>query len=310
MMEETTLQFKENLLNIRRIIVTNNKKISKISFKRQIVEREKEQIKKLRMREKVLERPRLISRSVGGRNTNSAVKNSRKTGLMNALGLFVLITIASNFEKIKDLVTGFIKGETFKKIASFFIETINFFKNLYNGLTGNYGELLGEKYDQLVEVAKEKLSDLDKLTKFLADIADAFIQLGKQALALKEKYLNMLGVATNKTKTENTDGNDKPYNGLYEKGDDGIYYNIFDGTPLPDELGDKENNSSDKIVNNMGLTDIDKLALNNNPLDFDNNELPFKLKSTNQREFDFSQYNDDKMNQNTTIITQTNTVIT
>ena len=52
-MEEQTLQFKENLINIRRTLVTNRKKIQKLSAKREAAEKQFEQEKKLRMREKM-----------------------------------------------------------------------------------------------------------------------------------------------------------------------------------------------------------------------------------------------------------------
>ena len=49
------------------------------------------------------------------------------------------------------------------------------------------------------------------------------------------------GSATNYNKMFSTDSteptkNNKPYGGLYEEGDDGEFYNIFDGTRLPDNL--------------------------------------------------------------------------
>ena len=50
---------------------------------------------------------------------------------------------------------------------------------------------------------------------------------------MRDKFLNMLGITTKK---DDPTGSDKPYGGLYEEGEDGEYYNIFDGSPLPDNL--------------------------------------------------------------------------
>ena len=44
-------------------------------------------------------------------------------------------------------------------IKNYFTGTIDFFKGLYSGLSGNYGELLGDKYDELVAFKDEKLAD-------------------------------------------------------------------------------------------------------------------------------------------------------
>ena len=49
-MEEQTLQFKENLISIRRILVTRRKKIKKLSTKREAAEKQFEQEKKIKMR--------------------------------------------------------------------------------------------------------------------------------------------------------------------------------------------------------------------------------------------------------------------
>ena len=303
-MEEQTLLFKENLINIRRILVSNRKKLKKLSSKRELAENQLKQKKKFMMREKILETPRKINKAVTAGNA----KKAKGMGLGNALGLFAIIIIASNFEKVKKLFNNFITGDTFKNIKNYFTGTIDFFKGLYDGLSGNYGELLGEKYDQLVAFKNEKISEIEELTTYLKQLQKNFVVLAEQANELKNKFLNMMGVATN---SESTDNTEKPYNGLYEKGEDGNYYNIFDGTPLPAELGGKENNNtSDKVAKNIGLTDINQLALNNNPLDYDNNQLPIKMNSVKNSEFDLSQYNDDLMNTNTTIITKTNTVIT
>ena len=108
-MEEQTLQFKENLLNVRRILVTRRKKIKKLSDKREAAEKQFEQEKKLRMREKILETPRKINNAVSAGDA----KKAKGMGLGNALGLFAIIIIATNFEKVKKLFNDFITGDTF-----------------------------------------------------------------------------------------------------------------------------------------------------------------------------------------------------
>ena len=40
-------------------------------------------------------------------------------GLGNALGLFAIIIIATNFEKVKKLFNDFITGDTFKNIKNY-----------------------------------------------------------------------------------------------------------------------------------------------------------------------------------------------
>ena len=165
-MEEQTLQFKENLLNVRRILVTRRKKIQKISAKREAAEKQFEQEKKLRMREKILETPRKINNAVSAGDA----KKAKGMGLGNALGLFAIIIIATNFEKVKKLFNDFITGDTFKNIKNYFTGTIDFFKGLYSGLSGNYGELLGDKYDELVAFKDEKLADIEKLTEYLKQL--------------------------------------------------------------------------------------------------------------------------------------------
>ena len=65
-MEEQSLLLKENLLNLRRVLVTNRTKLSKIRYKRSIAEQEKIRFEKIRMREKMLETPRNIDRSLRG----------------------------------------------------------------------------------------------------------------------------------------------------------------------------------------------------------------------------------------------------
>ena len=300
-MEEQTLQFKENLINIRRTLVTNRKKIQKLSTKREAAEKQFEQEKKLRMREKVLETPRKINNAVSAGDA----KKAKGMGLGNALGLFAIIIIATNFEKVKKLFNDFITGDTFKNIKNYFTGTIDFFKGLYNGLSGNYGELLGDKYDELVAFKDEKMEDIEKLTEYLKELQKNFEVLAEQAAEMRDKFLNMLGISTKK---DDPTVSDKPYGGLYEKGEDGEYYNIFDGTPLPDNLKE-ENNNGEVSSNNLGLSDYSSVAMNDDDFNF-KNTLPFENIDPQNLDYDFAQYTEEDNNKDITIITKTNTVIT
>ena len=301
-MEEQTLQFKENLINIRRTLVTRRKKIQKISSKREAAEKQFEQEKKLRMREKILETPRKINNAVSAGDS----KKAKGMGLGNALGLFAIIIIATNFEKVKKLFNDFITGDTFKNIKNYFTETIDFFKGLYSGLSGNYGELLGDKYDELVAFKDEKMQDIEELTEYLKELQKNFEVLAKQAADMRDKFLNLMGIETQATK-DNLIRN--ATDGLYEKGEDGEYYNIFDGTPLPDNL--KENTNNDEVgSNNLGLSDYSNVAMNNNNLNFDDNILPFNNIDPQNLNYDFAQYTDEDVNKEITVITKTNTIIT
>ena len=300
-MEEQTLQFKENLINIRRTLVTNRKKIQKLSAKREAAEKQFEQEKKLRMREKVLETPRKINNAVSAGDA----KKAKGMGLGNALGLFAIIIIANNFDKVKKLFNDFITGDTFKNIKNYFTGTIDFFKGLYNGLSGNYGELLGDKYDELVAFKDEKMEDIEKLTDYLKELQKNFEALAEQAAEMRDKFLNLMGI---ETKKDDPTGSDKPYGGLYEKGEDGEYYNIFDGTPLPDNLKE-ENNNGEVSSNNLGLSDYSSVAMNDDDFNF-KNTLPFKNIDPQNLNYDFAQYTDEDVNKEITVITKTNTIIT
>ena len=301
-MEEQTLQFKENLINIRRTLVTNRKKIQKLSTKREAAEKQFEQEKKLRMREKVLETPRKINNAVSAGDA----KKAKGMGLGNALGLFAIIIIATNFEKVKKLFNDFITGDTFKNIKNYFTGTIDFFKGLYNGLSGNYGELLGDKYDELVAFKDEKMEDIEKLTEYLKELQKNFEVLAEQAAEMRDKFLNMLGISTKK---DDPTVSDKPYGGLYEKGEDGEYYNIFDGTPLPDNLKEENNTNGEVSSNNLGLSDYSSVAMNDDDFNF-KNTLPFENIDPQNLDYDFAQYTEEDNNKDITIITKTNTVIT
>ena len=301
-MEEQTLQFKENLINIRRTLVTNRKKIQKLSAKREAAEKQFEQEKKLRMREKVLETPRKINNAVSAGDA----KKAKGMGLGNALGLFAIIIIATNFDKVKKLFNDFITGDTFKNIKNYFTGTIDFFKGLYNGLSGNYGELLGDKYDELVAFKDEKMEDIEKLTEYLKELQKNFEVLAEQAAEMRDKFLNMLGISTKK---DDPTVSDKPYGGLYEKGEDGEYYNIFDGTPLPENMKEENNTNGEVSSNNLGLSDYSSVAMNDDDFNF-KNTLPFENIDPQNLDYDFAQYTDEDTNKDITIITKTNTVIT
>ena len=301
-MEEQTLQFKENLINIRRTLVTNRKKIQKLSAKREAAEKQFEQEKKLRMREKVLETPRKINNAVSAGDA----KKAKGMGLGNALGLFAIIIIATNFDKVKKLFNDFITGDTFKNIKNYFTGTIDFFKGLYNGLSGNYGELLGDKYDELVAFKDEKMEDIEKLTEYLKELQKNFEVLAEQAAEMRDKFLNMLGISTKK---DDPTVSDKPYGGLYEKGEDGEYYNIFDGTPLPENMKEENNTNGEVSSNNLGLSDYSSVAMNDDDFNF-KNTLPFENIDPQNLNYDFAQYTEEDNNKDITIITKTNTVIT
>ena len=301
-MEEQTLQFKENLINIRRTLVTNRKKIQKLSAKREAAEKQVEQEKKLRMREKILETPRKINNAVSAGDA----KKAKGMGLGNALGLFAIIIIATNFDKVKKLFNDFITGDTFKNIKNYFTGTIDFFKGLYSGLSGNYGELLGDKYDELVAFKDEKMEDIEKLTEYLKELQKNFEVLAEQAAEMRDKFLNMLGISTKK---DDPTVSDKPYGGLYEKGEDGEYYNIFDGTPLPENMKEENNTNGEVSSNNLGLSDYSSVAMNDDDFNF-KNTLPFENIDPQNLDYDFAQYTDEDTNKDITIITKTNTVIT
>ena len=51
---------------------------------------------------------------------------------------------------------------------------------MYNGLSGNYGELLGDKYDELVAFKDEKMEDIEKLTDYLKELQKNFEALAEQ----------------------------------------------------------------------------------------------------------------------------------
>ena len=294
-MEEQSLLLKENLLNLRRVLVTNRTKLSKIRYKRSIAEQEKIRFEKIRMREKMLETPRNIDRSLRGGSERSAVKNASKSGLGNALGLLAIYLIATNFDKIKKLVTDFIKGDTFKSIASVFTNIKDFFVNMFNGFTATQ-ELFGEKYQEFIAFKDEKIEDFKKIAEKFEEIGEKFKELQDFAIELKKKFENiLLGTRGNvpieqeKAGLEKYGFNEEDYN--LEMQEDGNYKI----TPKND-------------VSNLGLTDYNNLA-NNNNVKMNFNPNTFDGVDSENLSFDFSQYNDDETKKEIVMIEKTNTVI-
>ena len=151
----------------------------------------------------------------------------------------------------------------------------------------------------------EKMQDIEELTEYLKQLQKNFEVLAKQAADMRDKFLNLMGIETQATK-DNLIRN--ATDGLYEKGEDGEYYNIFDGTPLPDNL--KENTNNDEVgSNNLGLSDYSNVSMNNN-FNFDDNTLPFKNIDPQNLDYDFAQYTEEEVNKEITVITKTNTIIT
>ena len=294
-MEEQSLLLKENLLNLRRVLVTNRTKLSKIRYKRSISEQEKIRFEKIRMREKMLETPRNIDRSLRGGSERSAVKNASKSGLGNALGLLAIYLIATNFDKIKKLVTDFIKGDTFKSIASVFTNIKDFFVNMFKGFTATQ-ELFGEKYQEFIAFKDEKIEDFKKIAEKFEEIGEKFKELQDFAIELKKKFDNiLLGTRGNipieqeKKGLEQYGFNDEDYN--LEMQEDGTYKI----TPKND-------------VSNLGLTDFNNLASNSN-MKMNFNPNTFDGIDSENSSFDFSQYNDDETKKEIVMVEKTNTVI-
>ena len=294
-MEEQSLLLKENLLNLRRVIVSNRQKLQKIEYKGSIAEREKVRSKKIRMREKMLETPRNIDKSLRSGNERSRVKEAKKSGLGNALGLLTIVVIATNFDKIKKLVTDFIKGDTFKSIVKVFTNIKDFFVNLFKGFTATQ-ELFGEKYQEFIAFKDQKVEDFEKIAEKFNEIGEKFKELREFAIKLAEKFNNFLGVKNNNVSIdEEKEGleqygfNDDDFKLIM--GDDGNYRVV-------------PNDSS-----NLGLTNYSDIAMNNrNGMNLNQNNFN-NIKPKNSS-FDFSQYNDDEVKKEVVLITKTNTVIT
>ena len=295
-MEEQSLLLKENLLNLRRVIVSNRQKLQKIEYKGAIAEREKVRSKKIRMREKMLETPRNIDKSLRSGNERSRVKEAKKSGLGNALGLLTIVVIATNFDKIKKLVTDFIKGDTFKSIVKVFTNIKDFFVNLYKGLTATQ-ELFGEKYQQFIAFKDQKVEDFEKIAEKFNEIGEKFKELREFAIKLAEKFNNLIGVKNNNASI------DEEKEGLEQYGFNDNDFKLIMGDDGNYRVVPNEDSS------NLGLTNYSDIAMNNkNGMNF--NQNTFDNIEPKNSSFDFSQYNDDEVKKEVILITKTNTVIT
>ena len=295
-MEEQSLLLKENLLNLRRVIVSNRQKLQKVKYKRAIAEQEKIRFKKIRMREKMLETPRNIDKSLRSGNERSRVKEAKKSGLGNALGLLTIVVIATNFDKIKKLVTDFIKGDTFKSIVKVFTNIKDFFVNLYKGLTATQ-ELFGEKYQQFIAFKDQKVEDFEKIAEKFNEIGEKFKELREFAIKLAEKFNNLIGVKNNNASI------DEEKEGLEQYGFNDNDFKLIMGDDGNYRVVPNEDSS------NLGLTNYSDIAMNNkNGMNF--NQNTFDNIEPKNSSFDFSQYNDDEVKKEVILITKTNTVIT
>ena len=295
-MEEQSLLLKENLLNLRRVIVSNRQKLQKIEYKGAIAEREKVRSKKIRMREKMLETPRNIDKSLRSGNERSRVKEAKKSGLGNALGLLTIVVIATNFDKIKKLVTDFIKGDTFKSIVKVFTNIKDFFVNLYKGLTATQ-ELFGEKYQQFIAFKDQKVEDFEKIAEKFNEIGEKFKELREFAIKLAEKFNNFLGVKNNNASI------DDEKEGLEQYGFNDDDFKLIMGDDGNYRVVPNEDSS------NLGLTNYSDIAMNNrNGMNL--NQNTFDNIEPKNSSFDFSQYNDDEVKKEVVMIPKTNTVIT
>ena len=295
-MEEQSLLLKENLLNLRRVIVSNRQKLQKVKYKRAIAEQEKIRFKKIRMREKMLETPRNIDKSLRSGNERSRVKEAKKSGLGNALGLLTIVVIATNFDKIKKLVTDFIKGDTFKSIVKVFTNIKDFFVNLYKGFTATQ-ELFGEKYQQFIAFKDQKVEDFEKIAEKFNEIGEKFKELREFAIKLAEKFNNLIGVKNNNASI------DEEKEGLEQYGFNDNDFKLIMGDDGNYRVVPNEDSS------NLGLTNYSDIAMNNkNGMNF--NQNTFDNIEPKNSSFDFSQYNDDEVKKEVILITKTNTVIT
>ena len=301
-MEEQALLLRENLLNIRSIVTNNKVKIDKLRYKNLVTEQETARIKKIKMKEKMMETPRNIDRSLRGGNKRSAVKSASKSGIGNALGLLTIIVIASNFDNIKNLVTNFIKGDTFKSIAQVFTNIKDFFVKLFKGFNETQ-QLFGEKYRQFIAFKDEKLEDIEKITEKFKEIGEKFKELRNFAIELKNKFDNLLlgtrgniPIEQEKTGLEKYGYNDEDYDLIM--GDDGNYRVVPKGN---DE-------TSNKNASNLGLTDYSNVTDSTNNLK--KNIVPFNNVEPTNSQYNFAQYTDDDKKRDVVLITRTNTVIT
>ena len=244
----------------------------------------------------MLETPRNIDKSLRSGNERSRVKEAKKSGLGNALGLLTIVVIATNFDKIKKLVTDFISGDTFKSIVKVFDNIKNFFVNLFQGFKYTQ-ELFGQKYQEFIAFKDEKIEDFKKITEKFEEIGEKFEELRLFAIELKKKFDNLLlgtrgniPIEQEKTGLEKYGFNEDEYDLIM--GEDGNYKVV----PKDD-------------TSNLGLTDYNNLA-NNNNIKMNFNPNTFDNIEPENSSFDFSQYNDDEKKKKVVMITKTNTVIT
>ena len=295
-MEEQSLLLKENLLNLRRVIVSNRQKLQKVKYKREIAEQEKIRFKKIRMREKMLETPRNIDKSLRSGNERSRVKEAKKSGLGNALGLLTIVLIATNFDKIKKLVTDFIKGDTFKSIVKVFTNIKDFFVNLFKGFTATQ-ELFGQKYQEFIAFKDQKVEDFEKIAEKFKEISEKFKELREFAIKLGEKFNNFLGLKNNNVSI------DEEKEGLEQYGFNDDDFKLIMGDDGNYRVVPNDDSS------NLGLTNYSDIAMNNrNGMNFNSNT--FDNIEPKNSSFDFSQYNDDEVKKEVVMIQKTNTVIT
>ena len=295
-MEEQSLLLKENLLNLRRVIVSNRQKLQKVRYKRAVAEQDKIRFKKIRMREKMLETPRNIDKSLRSGNERSRVKEAKKSGLGNALGLLTIVVIATNFDKIKNLVTNFIKGDTFKSIVKVFDNIKKFFVTLFKGFTFTQ-ELFGQKYQEFIAFKDEKTEDFEKLAEKFEEIGEKFKELREFAIKLAEKFNNFLGFKNNNVSI------DEEKKGLEQYGFNDDDFKLIEGDDGNYRVVPNDDSS------NLGLTNYSDIAMNNrNGMNL--NQNTFDNIEPKNSSFDFSQYNDDEVKKEVVMIQKTNTVIT
>ena len=296
-MEEQALLLKENLLNIRSILTNDKVKIDKLRYKNLVAEKETARMKKIKMKEKMMETPRNIDRSLRGGNERSAVKSAGKSGIGNALGLLTIIVIATNFNKIKELVMNFIKGDTFKAIAETFTNIKNFFTGAYDKFNETR-QLFGEKYQEFVAFKDQKVEDFQKLTEKFNEIGEKFKELGEYAIQLKEKFDNLLGI-----KRDNIVPIEEEKTGLEQYGFNNEDFDLIMGDDGNYRVVPKNNDTS-----NLGLTNYSNVANSNTNLN--ENIVPFNNVEPINSQYNFAKYTDDDQKRDIVLITRTNTIIT
>ena len=306
-MEEQTLQFKENLINIRNIIVGNRKKIKKVRLRNDSIERIAKEKKKNRLKEKILESSRATGRLITGAGAaiGNAIPKDKKQKLGNALGLFAMFLIFKNFDKIKEVISGFLNGDIFKSIKEGFENLKNFFQNIYKSFQDTR-QLFGEKYEQFIAFKNERLKDIEKVTETLRKIGDAFKKISEKAIELKEKFKNLL--TGNQNKKENIPIEEEK-KGLEKYGFDDEKFDLIMGEDGNYRVVPKNNNETSSISEGLGLTDFNNFQLDTNPFKLPEDFVPFDYSKLGDSIFDYSQFNFDEMNKQTFIYSRTNTIL-